>query len=132
MRKFLAVGIALVLISFFANPASACKVDCAGGSCSGTLDCHCDGDSPHCTDAADQITQAYVSYLQTWNTPGLQKIAAAASKVLDASGTNDLESYQRAMKDYSAAKEKLTKGERQIISAWDGEAHASASGPQQN
>jgi exonuclease VII small subunit len=55
-----------------------------------------------------------------------------ASKVLDPSGANDLESYQRAMKDYNAAKEKLTKAERQIISAWDAEAHASVSGPQQN
>ncbi len=131
MRKFLAVGIVLALTVFFTNAASACQVSCGGGSCSGSGDCHCDGSSPHCTDAT-KVSPLYVQYLQTWNTPGLNRVADAASRILDASNANDLEAYQTATRNYNAALEKLTKTERQIIYAWEAEAHETAPGPRQN
>lgn len=131
MRKLLTLGFVLALAVFFTTPAMACTVTCAGGaSCSSTNgDCHCDGNTPHCIDNP-QITDEYVAFLQTWNTPGINRVAEKAAKVLEASNANDLAAYQSAMRAYNESLQKLTKTERNIISTW--EADHDPVGPRQN
>src|SRR3978361_1128301 len=129
MRKLSVFGILLALALFLAVPAMACEITCAGGSCSSAKgDCHCDGDSPHCIDSVETITQDYVQYLETWKTPGLNRVADAAAKLLDASNANDLEGYLAATKVYNEALQKLTKADRQIVSAWEEKTHPPVSG----
>lgn len=135
MRKMMVFGIVLALAAFFNSSAMACTVTCSGGaSCSSTNgDCHCDGSTPHCIDnQTDQLSTSYIEYLQTWNTPGLNRVADAASKVLDARNANDLEAYQRATRIYNEALQKLNKADREIISTWEAELHETAPGPHQN
>jgi hypothetical protein len=125
MRKLLALGFLLALTVFFGSPAVACEITCpGGGKCSSTNgDCHCDGQSPHCTDNPQKVTEAYVEYLQTWNTPGLNKAAEAASLMLEASNANDLTAHERATRSYNEALQRLTKAERRIVSAWEADKH---------
>ncbi len=132
MKKLLGLGALLVLTIFVNTPAFACTANCGGGSCSATgsgADCHCDGDSPHCIDGSlQQLTQEFVQYLYTFNSPGISKVAEAATKMLDATSTNDLKAYQQAAQGYSDALRGLTKAERQIISAWEKQEHKPVDG----
>jgi len=127
MKKLLGFGALLTLTMFFNTPAFACTVTCGGGSCSATgdgADCHCDGNSPHCIDGTkQQVTQEFVEYLYTFNSPGIHKVAEAATKMLEATSANDLEAYQKAAQSYSDTLRGLTKEERQIISAWERNEH---------
>lgn len=127
MKKLLGLGALLTLMMFFNTPASACTITCGGGSCSATgagADCHCDGSSPHCIDGLKQeVTQEFVEYLYTFNSPGIRKVSEAATKILEATSANDLEAYQKAAQSYSDALRGLTKEERQIISAWERHEH---------
>jgi hypothetical protein len=122
MAKTVVVSALLFVTFLYGCPSWACEAFCGGDTwCSGTY-CECLGrGEPHCTGDAMALrtNEEYVKYLRTWNLPGLNIVANAATELMEATNANDLAAYQRAMRKHIKAVAALSKTERGIYSEFE-------------
>jgi hypothetical protein len=134
-KKFVLAILALLVVTLVpTSPLFACQASCLNGSCSGTGTCSCVDGDPVCSDKQIESSAdltAVASYAKTFNTPGLNRFAAANEKIAEAMAAGDKDAYFLGVLEREDALKSLSPREQKILNSYHQDVNTNRGGARQ-